>query len=73
MHQMTDFDGERFMIKVRFLAVWKNLVHENQVTKCNVTVHQTPHVFSDSPSQNLASFKTESKVFITKATVTFQD
>ena len=28
MHQMTDFDGEMFMIEVRLLAGCKNLVHD---------------------------------------------
>ena len=46
---MTDFDGERFMIKVRLLAACNNLVHDNRMDNCDVTVCQTPHVFSDSP------------------------
>ena len=50
MHQVTDFDGERFMIQVRLLAGYKNLVHDNQVAKCDITVCQTPNVFFNSPS-----------------------
>ena len=43
MHQMTDFGGERLL-----LAVQKNVVHDNQVAKYNVTACQMPHNFSDS-------------------------
>ena len=46
---MTDFNGERFMIKVILLAVGKNLVHDNWMAKCDVKVRQTLHVLSDSP------------------------
>ena len=47
---MTGFDGERFMMgKVRLLAARKNLVYDNWVTKCDVTVHQTPHIFLTHP------------------------
>ena len=34
----TDFDGEKFMIQVRLLAAWKNLVHiNNRMAKCHFT------------------------------------
>ena len=45
----TDLDGERCMIYVGLLATWKNIFNNNQVVKCDVTLHQMPHVFSDSP------------------------
>ena len=57
MHQMKDFDGKRFMIKVRLLAAWKNLVHDNWVAKFDVTVRQRPQVFSEN--LNLISEKYE--------------
>ena len=31
------------------LAAWKTLVHDDRVAKCDATVRQTPHIFSDSP------------------------
>ena len=44
---MIDFDGERFMIKVRLLATRKNLFCDNQVAKCVVRqVRETPPIFS---------------------------
>ena len=43
------FDGERFTISVRLFATQKNLVHDNWIAKCDATVCQTPHIFSDSP------------------------
>ena len=47
---MTDFDGKRFMIQVRLLAGCKNIVRDNQVAKCDITVCQTPKFFFNSPS-----------------------
>ena len=49
MHQMTNFQGERSMIPVELLGACKDLVQGNQVVKCDVTVCQTLHVFSESP------------------------
>ena len=47
MHQMTGFDGERFMIYVRLLAARKNFFHDNRVAKSDVTKQRT--FFSDLP------------------------
>ena len=48
MHQVTKFNGERFMIEVGLLVAQKTLVHDDRMAKQGVTVRQTPHVFSDS-------------------------
>ena len=40
---MTDFDGD-------FLAWCKNIVYDHQVAKCDITVRQTPNIFSNLPS-----------------------
>ena len=42
---MTDLDGETFVIYVRRLAVRENLVHDNWVATCDVTICQTLHLF----------------------------
>ena len=34
----------------RTVSCWKNIFHDNQVVECDVTVHQTSPIFSDSPS-----------------------
>ena len=43
------FQWERFMIQVRLLAAWKNLVHNDRMAPCDATVQQTPHFFAESP------------------------
>ena len=46
---MMDVSDSPVVPGVRLLAAQKNLVPDNRVAKCGVTVRQTPHVFSDSP------------------------
>ena len=50
MLQVSDFDRERFMIKVEILAGWKNIFHVSQVVTFDVTVHQRTKVFSEIPN-----------------------
>ena len=52
---MADFDVKRLMIEVKPLASWKKFVHGNRMVKFDVTVRQTPHVFSDSPGRVIMS------------------
>ena len=69
MHQMTYFDWERIMIKVGLLAARKNLVHDDRVAKCNVTVRQMRHIFSDSLGillQNLIANKNRDRIEYTE-------
>ena len=75
---MTDFDGKRFMIEVRPLALWKKFFYSNRMAKFDVTVRQTPHVFSDSPgiyivlNEEVAGTKCQSSGLEVEANFTFK-
>ena len=49
MQQVTHFNGEGFMIKVRLSATRDTLVYDNCVAQRDMTVSHTPRVFLTQP------------------------
>ena len=47
--QMTNLDGERFMIQVRLLAAHKYSVLDNGVAKCDALSAKHPTIFRTRP------------------------
>ena len=51
MLQVTNLNGEKFLIIVRLLVLRENLVHVDRVAQRDVTVRETPYVSSGPPAR----------------------